>query len=370
MSVQTATRTDREWMDVALELAAQGEALTSPNPMVGALIVRDGEEVARAVHTYEGVKHAEVLALEAARAAARGSTLYTSLEPCSHQGRTPPCVEAVIAAGVRRVVAAMADPNPRVNGHGFERLRAAGIEVITGIREEEARQLNESFACWIRSGRPLVTLKAGLTLDAKIASSEAGHRWITSEESREHVQRLRHQADALLTGIGTVLADDPLLTDRTGRPRRRPLLRVVVDAGLRLPLDCQLVRTARNDLLVFCGEDVWVGKRTKLEERGVEVQELKESGGRISLLPVLRKLAERQVTSLLLEAGSRLNACAVEMTVVDKVWLFYAPKFLGDGAVPLLARGRNLPPLLHYRLHRFGPDFAVEGYLRDVYRDH
>lgn len=405
MSVQTATRTDREWMEVALELAAQGEALASPNPLVGAVVVgRQGDELARAFHTYDGVTHAEVLALEQAGAAARGATLYTNLEPCSHQGRTGPCVETVIAAGIRRVVAAMPDPNPQVNGRGFERLRAAGIEVLTGVCEEEARRLNEAFACWIRTGRPLVTLKAGLTLDGKIAPGtpeacpalrslgEGGPAkdsptWITSEESRAEVQRLRHQSDAVLTGIGTVLADNPLLTDRTGRRRRRPLLRVVLDAGLRLPLDSQLVRTAQNDLLVFCGEDIWMGKRAKLEERGVDIIELKESGGRISLVAVLRKLADRQVTSVLLEAGANVNAYAVEMNLVDKVWLFYAPKFLGDGAVPLLAGGADLPPLREYRLHRFGPlpadlsraesrqasakagDFALEGYLHDVYQD-
>ena len=251
----------------------------------------------------------------------------------------------------------------------FPALLARGL-----IREEEARQLNESFAGWARLGRPYVTLKAGLTLDAKIASNDEGHRWITSDESRARVQQLRHQSDAVLTGIGTVLADDPLLTDRSGRPRRRPLLRVVLDAGLRLPLDSQLVRSAKADLLVFCGEDVWMGKREKLEERGVEVVELKEAGGRLSLLAVLKKLAERQITSVLVEAGARVNAAAIETGVVDKVWLFYAPKLLGADAVPFLASTSYESPvtshglsLLNYRLHRFGPDFAVEGYLRDVY---
>ena len=405
MTIHTAARpaggvrTHHEWMDVALELAAQGEALASPNPLVGAVLVRGEEEIARAFHTYDGLKHAEVLALEAAGETARGATLYTNLEPCSHHGRTPPCVEAIIAAGVRRVVAAMPDPNPQVNGAGFQRLRAAGVEVVTGTRAEEARRLNEAFACRIRTGRPLVTLKAGLTLDGKIAAAtppEPGQHWITGEESRAHVQRLRHQADAVLTGIGTVLADDPLLTDRTGRPRRRPLLRVVLDAGLRLPLDSQLVRTAQGDVLVFCGEDVWMGKRKMLEEHGVETLQLKESGGRISLAAVLKELTERQINSVLLEAGARLNAYALDMNLVDKLWLFYAPTFLGADAVPFLAvtdhesrvTSHDLS-LLHYRLHRFGPlpaeasaqaglpaeasakagDFAVEGYLHDVYRN-
>ncbi len=374
---QTAARTDRQWMERALELARRGEALASPNPMVGAVVVRDALEVGAGFHTWDGVKHAEVIALEEAGLAAQGATLYTNLEPCSHRGRTGPCADAILTAGIQRVVVGAADPNPLVNGAGIERLRAAGIEVVSGVAEDEAQQLNEAFACWIRTGRPLLTLKAGLTLDAKIAPAHAAtpeDRWITSEESRAQVQRLRHQSDAILTGIGTVLADDPLLTDRTGRPRRRPLLRIVLDAGLKLPLDSRLVRTAENDLLIFCGEDVWMGKRRQLQERGIEVVELKESGGRISLQPVLRTLGERQITSLLLEAGARVNAYAVERNLVDKVWLFYAPKFLGETAVPLLAPTSHESPvtshglsLLRYHLHRFGPDFAVEGYLHDVY---
>jgi diaminohydroxyphosphoribosylaminopyrimidine deaminase/5-amino-6-(5-phosphoribosylamino)uracil reductase len=376
MATTTLPRTDHEWMDLALDLAAQGEGFTSPNPMVGAVIVREGEEVARAYHTFDGVKHAEALALERAGSTARGATLYTNLEPCSHHGRTPPCAEAIIAAGIRRVVAAMPDPNPQVNGRGFELLRAAGVEVAVGAGEDEARRLNEAFADWIRTGRPFVTLKSALSLDAKIApANAAGHEWITSEQSRAHVHRLRHRADALLTGIGTVLADNPLLTDRSGLPRRRPLLRVVLDAGLRLPLDSQLVKTAQKDVLVFTGEDVWMGKRRELETRGVEIIELKESGGRLSLIAVLKKLAERQVTSVLLEAGSHLNASALDADLVDKLWLFYAPKILGADAVPFLAdtgHGSRVAghDLLDARFHRFGPDFAIEGYLHDVYRNH
>ncbi len=365
-------------MDVALELAAQGEGLTSPNPMVGAVIVRGGEEIARAFHTYDGVKHAEALALEQARPATRDATLYTNLEPCSHHGRTLPCVEAVIAAGIRRVVAAMPDPNPQVNGCGFERLRAAGVEVSLGARQDEAQRLNEAFAGWMHTGRPFVTLKSALSLDARIApAGAAGHTWITSDESRTHVHRLRHQSDALLTGIGTVLADDPLLTDRSGLPRRRPLLRVVLDAGLRLPLDSQLVKTAQQDLLVFTGEDVWMGKRRELEARGAEIIELKESGGRLSLVAVLKKLAERHITSVLLEAGSHLNASALESDIVDKLWLFYAPKLLGPDAIPFLAGTRHEAQgtkhalvLAEHRAHRFGADFAIEGYLHNVHRNH
>ncbi len=252
---------DAIFMDRALELAARGVALASPNPLVGAVLVRDGHVIGEGFHTYEGVRHAEIIALEAAGESARGATLYINLEPCCHTGRTGPCTQALIAAGVARVVAAMADPNPAVAGRGFKQLRAAGIEVSTGLREAEARRLNEAFARWIVSRKPLVTLKSALTLDGQLVLPHAkgeraqgqpafhkDDRWISSPESRAEVQRMRHASDALLTGIGTVLVDDPLLTDRTGLPRRRKLLRVVMDSRLRLPLRSKLVRSADGDV--------------------------------------------------------------------------------------------------------------------------
>lgn len=372
MPTQTQQRTDAELMQQALALAARGHGLASPNPLVGALLVRDAEVVGEGFHTYDGLKHAEVLALEQAGARARGATLYTNLEPCCHTGRTPPCVDAIIAAGVRRVVAAVPDPNPAVHGRGFERLRAAGIEVSVGLFADEARRLNEAFACSIRTGLPCVTLKAAMTLDGKIGG--LGSRWITAEESRAFVQTLRHQSDAILTGIGTVLADDPLLTDRTGRPRRRPLLRVVLDARLRIPLEAQLVRTANRDVLLFASADASPAKRRELEARGVEVAAAPEHGGKLALRAVLKELAARQITSVLFEGGAHINANALESGLVDKVFLFFAPKFLGStGTVPFLAGGPEAwasQTLLDYRLHHFGPDFAVEGYLHDVYGDH
>ena len=256
----TDCSTDELFLRRALELARQGIGLTSPNPCVGAVIVDDsGNVLGEGFHTYGGVKHAEVLALEQAGEKARGATLYLNLEPCSHQGRTGPCCDAIIAAGIRRVVASMQDPNPLVSGKGFERLRNAGIAVASGILEEEAKPLNEAFAKYIRHHRPLVTLKAAMTLDGKIAPPPSESRnptalgsggvtggWITSEPARAHVQQLRHQNDAIMVGVGTIIADDPLLTDRSGRPRRRPLLRVIVDSRLRLPLDSRVVKTARQ----------------------------------------------------------------------------------------------------------------------------
>src|SRR6202140_3976307 len=272
--------TNEPLLQRALELARQGLGLASPNPYVGAVIADvDGNVVGTGTYTYSGVKHAEVLALEAAGPNARGGTLYINLEPHAHQGRTPPCTNALIAAGIHRVVASMPDPNPKVSGQGFEKLRAAGVQVEVGRLEEQARRLNEGFAGYIRHGTPLVTLKAAMTLDGKIAPPPAEvldrydgippGGWVTSEVARAHVQELRHQNDALMVGAGTILSDDPLLTDRSGRPRRRPLLRVILDSRLRLPIESRLVQSVvaepKNDVLVFCAAHD-EKKKGKLEE--------------------------------------------------------------------------------------------------------
>src|SRR5512141_458036 len=259
-------------MREALDLARQGEGRTSPNPAVGALLVRDGRVVGRGYHTWAGIKHAEVLALEEARENARGATLYVTLEPCSHHGRTGPCTEAVIASGVARVVAALPDPNPLVGGSGLRRLREAGLEVeVSGQHSQEAARLNQPFVHFMRTGLPLVTLKSAVTLDGKIAAPDDNQGWITSDLARAHVQQLRYRSDAILTGIGTVLADDCLLTDRTGLERSRPLLRIVLDSQLRLPRDSKIVRSANNDLLVVTTSAAPADRRKILEERGARV---------------------------------------------------------------------------------------------------
>jgi len=360
----------------ALELARQGIALASPNPHVGAVVVREGKIVGEGVHTYEGRKHAEVLALEQAGENARGATLYLNLEPCCHTGRTGPCVDAVIAAGIERVVAAMADPNPEVAGKGFARLREAGIEVSTGVGTGEARKLNEAFSKWICTRKPLVTLKSAMTLDGRIAAlppeAKAGERsWVTGELARAHVHLLRHQTDAILVGRGTVTADDPLLTDRSRLPRRRPLLRVVLDSALRLPVDSKLVASAQNDVVVFCTA-ADAKRRQELERRGIRVEQLdaERASERPDLGKVMARLGEMEVTSVLIEGGSRINGAALMSGVVDKVFLYYAPKILGNSGVPFAA-GAGFGSLSEARrvhsitLHEFGEDFAVEGYLRD-----
>src|SRR5215470_2440836 len=374
------------YMRRALDLARQGIALASPNPHVGAVIVGSGGEIlGEGFHTYEGVKHAEALAAEHAGAHARGATLYLNLEPCSHTGRTGPCVDAVIRSGIARVYAGMPDPNPLVSGKGFERLRAAGVEVHVGLLECEARKVNEAFAKHITTGTPLVILKAGMTLDGKIAPpytppsggvglGDAAGGWITSAEARAHVQELRHGADAILVGVNTVITDNPLLTDRTGLQRRRRLLRIVSDSKLRLPLDSRLVKTVDKDLIVFCSfaEEK---KRRELEERGIRVEQVRLGAldGRPDIAAVIQRLGELDVTSLIIEGGALVNWTALAANVVDKVFLFYAPKILaGTGSVPF-ASGPGFPHISEaarvrsISLHRFGEDFAVEGYIKNPY---
>ncbi len=374
-------------------MARAGIGLVSPNPAVGAVVVdASGREVGAGTHTYDGVKHAEVLALEQAGDAARGGSLYLNLEPCSHQGRTGPCADAVIAAGIGRVICSMEDPNPRVAGQGFAKLRASGISVQVGLFEAEAKKLNESFAKYIRLGKPLVTLKSAMTLDGKIAdatkpgaehSSEArsstpvtegarsGYHWITGEVARAHVQQLRHQNDAILVGVGTVMADDPLLTDRSGLPRRRKLLRVILDSYLRIPPASRVIQTAESDVLVLCStaEDE---TRRALEAKGIRVMQISGANaeGRPDFRAIVQTLGEMEITSVLLEGGALVNGAALASGEVDKVFLYYATKILGGSAVPFIAGEdlRGKPQCVqHFEFRRFGEDFALEGYLRDPY---
>jgi diaminohydroxyphosphoribosylaminopyrimidine deaminase/5-amino-6-(5-phosphoribosylamino)uracil reductase len=369
------------FMEHALELARKGTGLASPNPMVGCILVREGQIVGQGFHRYDKRDHAEIVALKSASEKARGSTMYVTLEPCNHTGRTGPCAEAIIAAGVQRVIAAMEDPNPLNSGRGFDRLRAAGIDVFTGVGEEEARNLNEAFACWIRTKKPLVTLKSALTLDGQLAlpreRSKLGKRlgkqkrtnWISSEESRAEVHRMRHAADAVLTGIGTVKLDDPLLTDRSGLPRRIPVLRVILDWGLTISPHSRIVQSAQNDVLVFTQQHPNTRRVRALERVGVEIVRAVSRDGQINLEVVLAELGRRDILSVLLEAGPTLNGAALAAGIVHKLFLFYAPKIAGEARVPFaIAPNLKLPPLQKVRTQAFGPDIAIEAYLEDVYR--
>ncbi len=365
-----------QFMQEALALARRGRGATSPNPAVGSVVVQDEKVVGRGFHTWEAVKHAEVLALEEAGDAARGATLYVTLEPCSHEGRTGPCADAVIAAGITKVVAAMEDPNPQVKGSGFEKLRAAGIEVeIESAATVQAEALNEAYVHCMRTGKPLVTLKAAVTLDGKIAGPDDGTPgytpgWITSETARAHVQTIRHQHDAILTGIGTVLADDCMLTDRTGEPRSRPLLRVIADSQLRLPLDSKLVKSCQNDVLVVTTTAGSEERRRRLEDAGVRVEVAERKDGRVSLPGVVEILARQKYLSLMLEGGSRINWSALESGVADKILIYYAPKILGGTESLPVAGGvgrRHRMDAIRFhgvKLHLVGEDeFAVEAWV-------
>jgi diaminohydroxyphosphoribosylaminopyrimidine deaminase/5-amino-6-(5-phosphoribosylamino)uracil reductase len=379
---------DEQFLSRSLDLARQGVGLASPNPCVGALIAdSQGAIVGSGSYTYEGVKHAEIQALEQAGVKARGGTLYINLEPHGHQGRTPPCTAALAAAGIRRVAASMADPNPLVSGRGFEALRAAGIQVEVGRLQSEARRLNEAFAHYIRHRAPFVMLKSAMTLDGKIAPSTAADAkryegecvspggWITGEAARAHVHEQRHASDAILAGVGTIIADDPLLTDRSGKARRRPLLRTILDSHLRLPLQSRLVRSiaesgGKGDVLVFhsSADDK---RKNELQARGVQVQQVAaDASGRPDIRAVLHHLGDLEITSLIIEGGSTVNGMALASEVVDRVFLYYAPTLLSDDAIPF-ASGAHFEPrqVRDVQLHRFGDDLAVEGYLRNPYED-
>jgi diaminohydroxyphosphoribosylaminopyrimidine deaminase/5-amino-6-(5-phosphoribosylamino)uracil reductase len=392
---------DEVFMQRALKLAAETIGLASPNPQVGCVLVRDTPQPARATpqgdatkiigegaHIYANYDHAEIVALKQAAArgiSTKGATAYVTLEPCSHHGRTGPCADALIAAGITRCVIATQDPNPLVSGgkpsgQGIAKLRAANIEVTLGVLEQQARDLNDAFAHFIQHRTPFVTLKAALSVDGKLAPPPASRypnqpHWLTGPAARYEVQLLRHASDAVLTGIGTVLADDPQLTDRSGLfgpnalPRRRPLLRVILDTHLRIPLTSQLVRTAANDLLILCGSLAPPAKAAALGALGVEVEHIPDHAGRLSLPAVLSTLAERDILSLLLECGSHLNGAFLRQNLVDKAVLIYAETELGDQAIPF-AQGFGSPYLLERFLHRitrttYGPDACVTGYLHD-----
>ena len=363
--------TQSEHMPEALELARHGLGQTSPNPAVGAVVVKDGQVIGRGFHIYADKKHAEIVALEEAGEAARGSTIYVTLEPCSHTGRTGPCADALIQAGVAKVIAAMEDPNPQVSGQGFAKLQAAGIEVEIDARySAAAERLNEAYLHLVKTGRPLVMMKSALTLDGKIAAPEDNRGWITSEQARAHVQTLRHQSDAIVTGIGTVLADDCLLNDRSGLPRSRPLLRIIMDSQLRLPLESQMVQSNHSDVMVVTTSAASPQRRRALEERGVRVEACDGAGGRADFAKLVEILGRERYQSLMIEAGSKLNWAALESGVVDKIFFYYAPKILGGMQSLPVAGGvgrRSRKDAIRFErvtLHSIAPDeFAVEAYV-------
>jgi diaminohydroxyphosphoribosylaminopyrimidine deaminase / 5-amino-6-(5-phosphoribosylamino)uracil reductase len=357
--------THAKFMKRAIALARRGIGRTSPNPVVGCVIVRDGRIVGAGWHRKAGTPHAEVHALGMAGEAARGADVYVTLEPCSHFGKTPPCADALIAAGVGRVFAAMVDPNPKVSGRGVDKLENAGIPVHVGLLEQESRKLNEPFIKHVVTGTPFVTLKSAMTLDGKTATGSGDSKWITNDRSRYYVHKLRAAVDAVMVGVGTVRADDPQLTARI--PRGKDPLRVIVDSGLNIPLHAQLLRIASPARTVIATLDTESSKAETLRGYGVELIKCRERDGRIDLADLCVRLGAMGVQSLLLEGGNRLAGEFLRAGLIDKFLLFYAPKIVGGdapglfgGATPLLMA--EVLALKDLRIRRFGVDVMIEGY--------
>jgi diaminohydroxyphosphoribosylaminopyrimidine deaminase/5-amino-6-(5-phosphoribosylamino)uracil reductase len=354
-------------MGRALALAARARGLTSPNPMVGALVVQGDRVVGEGFHERAGAPHAETVALGRAGQEARGATLYVVLEPCTHWGRTPPCAPAVVAAGVRRVVIGAMDPNPAVPGGGAQALRGAGLEVTVGCREREARQLNRVFFTAATRRRPHVTLKCAMTLDGKIAAADGSSRWITGEAARYEGHRLRSAADAIAVGVGTALLDDPALTVRLRDPWPREPLRIVLDSRGRLPPSARLISAGSPGRAVIATTRAagaeWV---RALEGRGATVLCCEERAGRVDLSDLCARLYGLEVMGLLLEGGAELNASFLEAGLVDRVAFFVAPKILGGAGAPTAVGGRGRPldrvlGLEGVEVSRVGEDWLFEA---------
>ncbi len=357
-------------MRLALRLAKRGMGRTSPNPMVGAVVVKKKDIVGQGYHHRAGEPHAEVLALRQAGESARGATLYLNLEPCNHFGKTPPCTRAILEAGIRRVVAGLKDPNPLVAGRGIRQLRRAGIRVDVGALEKECRELNAPFCKFITTQRPFVILKIAASLDGKVATRLGDSRWISSEVSRDYVHRLRQNLDAVMVGIGTVLQDDPLLTVRIpGVKRPRHPLRVIVDSRLRIPLTSRLVRTAgQYSTLVATTHAASSSKMKRLAKAKLEVLVIaNDARGRVSLKALMGELARRNIVSVLLEGGPTLNASALREKLVDRLLFFLSSKIVGGQKALSMIGGegvqqiKDAEPVRILKVRRLGPDLLIEG---------
>lgn len=358
-------------MRQALTLAARGRGATSPNPMVGAVVVKDNEVVGKGYHAFVGGPHGEINALRDAGDRARDAVLYVTLEPCNHLGRTPPCTKAILDAGISRVVVGMRDPNPHVAGGGIQTLEEHGIVVECGVLEEECRRLNQPFIKYSTLGIPHVSLKAASTLDGRIAARTGDSKWITNEQSRRFVHQLRRSVDAVLVGVGTAEADDPRLTVRLPGKNRRLPVRIVLDTRLRLSRESILVRSAGEvPTWVACGEGASKAGEESLTQDGVRVLRIPEVGGRVSLAFLLQELGRQGITSVLVEGGAKVLGAFLDEGLADEFFFFYAPKILGDpGGIPMVA-GRARKKLAEavaaydVRVRRFGQDWMVSGRLR------
>jgi diaminohydroxyphosphoribosylaminopyrimidine deaminase/5-amino-6-(5-phosphoribosylamino)uracil reductase len=351
----------------ALHLAEKGRGRTSPNPMVGAVLVKRGKVIGEAYHARAGEPHAEIVAIEKAGERAKGSTLYLNLEPCTHYGKTPPCAPAVIEAGVAKVIIGMEDPNPLVKGRGVVRLKQAGLDVRVGILEKECTRLNEAFCKYMVQHEPFVILKVAATLDGKLATRNGESQWITGETSRRFVHRLRDQVDGVVVGIGTVLKDDPKLTARV-RGGRDPY-RIVFDSQLRIPENAKMVDLSPSKTIVATTEMASRDKIEQLQKKGVRILIFDSKSGKVDLKSALLKLGEMGMMSLLLEGGSQLSGSFLDQRLIDKILLFLSPKLIGDPEAPGIFGGLGVAhlkeaiPLRDLKVRKIGDDILVEGYL-------
>jgi len=359
---------DSAWMQLAIKEARKGMGRTSPNPCVGAVVVKNNKLVATGFHQKAGTPHAEVHALRAAGEKARGATIYVTLEPCNHTGRTPPCTQAILTGGIKRVVVGMLDPNPLVTGGGCKTLSAHGLEVAHGVLGEECRNLNRPFIKHVTTGLPWVVMKAGMSMDGRLALASGKSGWITSEQSRRQVHRLRDRVDAILVGSGTALLDDPALTTRLPGRRGRDPLRVILDTALRLPPTAKLLQQASFAATwIFCGPDADVDRAAALVAAGAVIKPVRLDGaGQVDLGAVLCELGREQITSILVEGGSRVHGAFLRDALVDEVNIFVAPIFIGADGIPLLdslglKKIADAPRFATTRVRRFGKDVLIEG---------
>lgn len=351
-------------MKAALKLAVKGRGDVSPNPMVGAVIVCNGQVVGKGYHKKAGLPHAEINALEESGESAKGATLYVNLEPCNHYGKTPPCTDKIIEAGISEVVVAMQDPNPLNSGEGFRRLKSAGINVKTGILEDEAQQLNEAFIKFIKTGEPFVTAKIAMSLDGKIATRTGESKWITGIKAREYVQKLRSEVDAILVGVNTIIEDDPELKIRN---EIKSPIRVILDSQARIPLKARVL-AGKPKTMIATTKYATISKINELKKTGAEVLITGDKGGRIDLKELMKKLGKLGVISLLLEGGGEVLSSALSARIVDKALFFIAPKIIGGRDAPTAVGGEGIRsiseavPLKRVKVRRFGEDMLIEGY--------
>ena len=368
MLLRRQEQSDRRYMRMACRLAEKAAGRTSPNPMVGAVLVRDGKIIASGYHQFAGGDHAEIIALKKAGSKAKGATLYINLEPCNHYGRTPPCTRSLIVAGVKEVVVGMKDPNPLVSGKGLRALARAGIKVRNGVLQDECQTLNEAFTKFITRGVPFVTLKLAASLDGKIATASGDARWISCEESRVTVHLLRNSYDAVLVGAGTVITDNPQLTCRIAGGRDP--WRIILDARLRIPLDAKFLRQRGSEKnIIVTSDTATAGKISALKNLGATVWPLPAPQGAVRWLPLLKRLAKTGIASVLIEGGATTAAGALKEKVVDKMLLFYAPKLIGgDGRYMIDSLGvehiRQSVMLQKLKIEKSGADLLVSGYIK------